>query len=173
MIDSKCTGVYLSEQLSTAGVLMSIGSYSLGGVYPYKMDAKCRVSIPVDWRGEIGGGLLRLLEASNEDQPIIKVLTESEFERILNDIEAREWSPAQKRKARGIVFERIVKTHLNDQGKLSIPKQFCERPGLVAGKGLYLVGRGDYIEISNEESHLKIKAASESFEEEMSELGIF
>ena len=152
---------------------MSIKGHSLGGVFPYKMDAKCRVSIPADWRAEIGGTLLRLLESSNEEQPTLRVLTECEFEKILNDIEELDWSPNKKRKARGIVFERIVKTHLNDQGKLSIPKQFCERPGLKAGEGLYLVGRGDYIEILNAENYLKVKAASEVFEDEMSELGIF
>ena len=173
MIDWKCTSVYWSEQLSTTGVLMSSNGHSLGGGYPYKMDAKCRVSIPADWRADIGEGLLRLMESSNEGYPTLRVLTEFEFEKILNEIDDFDWVPAKKRKARGLVFERIVKAHFNDQGKLSIPKQLCDRPGLVAGEGLYLVGRGHYIEILNEENYLKVKAASEVFEDEMSELGIF
>ena len=152
---------------------MSIESHSLVGAYPYKMDAKCRVSIPVDWRAQMGNGLLRLMVSSNENQPTLRVLTECEFKKMLDEIEDLDWTPGKKRKARGIVFARIVKTHLNEQGKLSIPKQLCERPGLVAGEGLYLVGQGDYIEILNEENYLKVNAAWESVEDEMSDLGFF
>ena len=57
----------------------------------------------------------------------------------------------RKRSIIGIIFERCTKAHVNEQGKLSIPKALLDHPGLEAGEGLVLVGRGDFIEILNEE----------------------
>jgi len=153
---------------------MSIEGHDLGGFFPYKMDAKCRVSIPSEWRTEMSNQVLRFIQSKNEGFPTLRLVTELEFRRMLQEIEDQEsWTPAKRRKARGMVFERCVKANINDQGKLSIPKHLCERPGLVAGEVLSLVGRGDYIEILNEENYQKVKAVSESFEDELDELGIF
>jgi len=152
---------------------MSIEGHNLGGFFPYKMDAKCRVSVPSEWRMEIGNEALRFFQSSNEGVPTLRLLTEVEFRQILQDIEDRDWTPAKRRKARGLVFERCVKASINDQGKLSVPKTLCERPGLVGGEVIYLIGRGDYIEILNEENYKKVKVSDEAFEEELDELGIF
>ncbi len=153
---------------------MSIEGHDLGGFFPHKMDAKCRVSIPSEWRSEMSNQVLRFMQSKNEGLPTLRLLTEIEFRRMLQDIEDRQdWTPAKRRKARGMVFERCVKANINDQGKLSIPKQLCERPGLEAGEVLCLVGRGDYVEILNEENYQKLKIETESFEDELDELGIF
>lgn len=147
---------------------MSTRSHSLGGFYPYKMDAKCRVSIPTDWRAEIANGVLRLLVSHNEKLPTLKVLTESEFERMQQDInDSERLTPAQKRTMLGTLFERSTKAHINEQGKLSIPKAQLDHPGLVPGEGLVLCGRGDFFEILNEDNYQKLKAAREATLEEL------
>lgn len=153
---------------------MSTRSHSLGGFYPYKMDAKCRVSIPGDWRAELAGGVLRLMISSNEDLPTLRVLTETEFEKMQQEVNDSERSPNDKRRILGMIFERCTKTHINEQGKLSVPKGLLDRPGLVPGEGLVLCGRGDYIEILNEENHAKLRAAQDaSIEDFNDEFGFF
>ncbi len=141
---------------------MSTKSHSLGGSYPYKMDAKCRVSIPSEWRATISNGVLRLMVSHNEKLPLLKVLTEREFEKMQKEVDDSERSPAQKRSILGMLFERCTKSHINEQGKLSIPKGLLDHPGLVAGEGLVLCGRGDFIEILNEENHAKLRAAQDA-----------
>ncbi len=142
---------------------MSAKSYSLGGFYPYKMDAKCRVSIPADWRKEIEGEVLRLLVSHNEKLPTLKVLTNSEFERMQEEVKGSEGlSHADKRVILGALHERSTKAHMNDQGKLVIPKAQIEHPDLKPGESLVLCGRGDFIEILSEENHQKLCAAREA-----------
>ena len=139
---------------------MSTKSHSLGGGYPYKMDAKGRVSIPSDWRAELSNSVLRLLVSHNEKIPTLKVLTDSKFEKMQQDInDSESMTPAQKQIMIGTLFEKCVNTHINDQGKLSVPKAQLDHPGLVPGEGLVLCGRGDYFEIFNEENHQRLEAA--------------
>lgn len=153
---------------------MSTKSHSLGGNFPYKMDAKCRVSIPSEWRTEIANGVLRLMVSSNEGFPTLRVLTEAEFEKMQQEVNDSERSPAQKRSILGMIFERCTKTHINEQGKLSVPKAQLEHPGLVPGEGLVLCGRGDFIEILNEDNHQKLRAAQDaSIKDFNDEFGFF
>lgn len=147
---------------------MSTTSHSMGGFYPYKMDAKCRVSIPSDWRVGVTNCTLRLLVSHNEKIPTLKILTESKFEKMQQDInDSESMTPAQKNIMLGALFEKSVKTHINDQGKLSIPKAQLDHPGLTPGEGLVLCGRGDYFEIFNEENHRKLEAARKATLEEL------
>ena len=148
---------------------MNTKNHSLGGFYPYKMDAKCRVSIPADWRAEIEGSTLRLMVSHNEGLPTLKVLTEPEFERMQEEVNVSELTPAKKRIILGALFERSVKTHINDQGKLVIPKAQLDHPGIVPGQPLVLCGRGGFIEILNEENHEKLRAAREATLAELDE----
>ena len=148
---------------------MGARNYSLGGFYPYKMDAKCRVSIPADWREDIAGGTLRLMVSHNEKLPTLKVLTESEFERMQTEVNNSDLTPAKKRIILGALFERSTKTHINEQGKLVIPKAQLEHPGLTPGETLVLCGRGDFIEILNEGNHKELCAAREATLAELDE----
>lgn len=140
---------------------MSIKKYRLTGSYPYKMDVKCRVSIPGDWRSQIGNGELQLLQSSNEKLPTLRVLTVCEFEKMQSEVEESDLTPAKKRAILGALFERCNKTYINEQGKLCIPKALLDHPGLVAGEPLQLCGRGDYIEILNEANHVKLRSANQ------------
>lgn len=148
---------------------MSIASYSLTGFFPYKMDAKGRVSIPADWRSQIGNSELQLLQSSNEKLPTLRVLTVCEFKKMQEEVKQSDLTPAKKRAILGALFERCHKTYINEQGKLSIPKILLDHPGLVAGETLQLCGRGDYIEILNEANHKKLRAATQPTIEEIDE----
>ena len=148
---------------------MSIKSYSLTGSFPYKMDAKCRVSIPGDWRSKIGNGELQLLQSSNEKLPTLLFLMKSEFEKMQSEVEESDLTPAKKRAILGALFERCNKTYINEQGKLCVPKSLLQHPGLKAGEPLQLCGRGDYIEILNEGNYKKLRAATEATIEEIDE----
>jgi len=162
------------NRLAVTVYRMGIKGHNLIGAFPYKMDAKCRVSIPGDWRRELDKEELFLLQSSYENVPTLRVLTETEFGNILQQIEESGMTVAKKRIARGLVFEKCVKAKLNDQGKLSVPKNICDHPGIQASNGLVLVGRGDYVEIFNEENYEKVQEAQEKFvEDEMADLGIF
>jgi len=148
---------------------MSIKNYSLTGSFPYKMDAKCRVSIPGDWRNQIGNGELQLLQSSNEKLPTLRVLTQFEFEKMQSEVDESDLTPAKKRAILGALFERCNKTYINEQGKLSIPKALLNHPGLEASGALQLCGRGDYIEILNEGNYKKLRAATEATIDEIDE----
>lgn len=153
---------------------MSIKSYSLTGSFPYKMDAKCRVSIPGDWRSQIGNGELKLLQSHNEKLPTLRVLTQSEFEKMQSEVKESDLTPAKKRFLLGALFERCHKAYINEQGKLTIPKALLDHPGLVAGETLQLCGRGDYIEILNEQNHKKLYAATQATIDELdADFGFF
>ena len=149
---------------------MNITSHDLGGLYPYKMDAKCRVSVPGDWRAEIGSQVLRLLVSHNEKVPTLKVLTEYEFQGMCKDVnDSEKLTPRQKRTMLGTLFEKCTKAHINEQGKLSIPKAQLDHPGLTPGEGLLLCGRGGYFEILNEDNYQKLIIAREGTVAELDE----
>lgn len=154
---------------------MSTENYSLGGFYAHKVDAKSRVSIPSDWRMEIGVGVLRLLVSHNEKLPCLKVLTVAEFEKMQHDINTDEdMSAAERRLMVGMLFERCTKTQINEQGKLSIPKALLEHPGSATGEEIALCGRGNYFEILSLGNHEKLTAVSTERMAALNEkLGIF
>ncbi len=124
--------------------------HALEGVYDHKMDPKCRVSVPADWRVTAGNGYLRLLQSSSYNLKVLRVLTDEEYLNMLQEVEnMNEWTPAQKKQMLGRLHSRCLKTTLNPQGKLLIPKAWCEVPGLSSEEPVVLVGRGAYFEIFN------------------------
>lgn len=129
---------------------MSHNEHALQGDFEYKLDSKNRVSVPADWRQLAGGGMLRLLQFSKYNVETLRVLTECEYEDMLRTVDEMEsWTPAEKKNMKGKLHARCQKASMSDQGKLLIPKAWCERPGLEAGELVKLVGRGTYFEIMN------------------------
>jgi len=125
---------------------MTHPEHALQGVYEHKLDPKCRVSVPADWRHVTGSGQLWLLESSSYKIPTLRVLTEGELLNMLQEVENRdEWTPAQKKQMRGRLHAKCLKTSLNPQGKLLIPRASGVQP---EGQAM-LVGRGTYFEIFN------------------------
>ncbi len=127
---------------------MNENEHALQGDYEHKLDPKNRVSVPADWRPLASGGVLRLLQSSKYKVETLRVLTEREYEDMLRTVDGMEsWSPAEKKNMKGKLHSRCQKATMSDQGKLLIPKAWCERPGLVSGEVVQLVGRGTYFEI--------------------------
>lgn len=121
----------------------------LEGRFDHKMDPKFRVSVPSDWRTE-SGEVLRLLLSESYKLPVIKVLTEREYERRLAEIENTvELNPAQKRALRGRLHLNCRTAVVNPQGKLLVPKDWSEKAGLEADATVVLAGRGDFFEVWN------------------------
>lgn len=137
--------------------------HTLEGVFEHKLDPKCRVSVPSDWRVLAGSGMLRLLRSKQYEQPVLKVLTEHEFAATLEDIESREaWTPAQRKAMRGKLFSDCQKTKLNPQGKLLIPKALCSHPNLEPDGQVTLVGRGTYFEIISPANYEDMRVREEA-----------
>ena len=127
--------------------------HALEGVFEHKMDTKCRVSVPADWRVTAGNGYLRLLQSSSYELKVLRVLTEEEYQNMLQEVEKRDdLSFSMKKKVLGRLHSQILKTSLNPQGKLLIPKAWCEVPGLNSEEHVVLVGRGSYFEIFSPEN---------------------
>lgn len=137
--------------------------HTLEGVFEHKLDPKCRVSVPSDWRILAGSGVLRLLRAKNYELPVLKVLTEAEFAMILEEIDDRdEWTHAQRRAVRGKLFSDCQKAKLNPQGKLLIPKALCRHPNLDPDGQVTLVGRGTYFEITSPDIYEEMRVREEA-----------
>lgn len=133
---------------------MTSYDHTLEGVFEHKLDPKCRVAVPSDWRVLAGSGVLRLLSCKGFGKPILRVLTEQEFANRLERIQSQtEWTPAQKSAFSGKLYSSCQKTKLNPQGKLLIPKALCAHPGLEAEGQVTLIGRGTYFEIASPENY--------------------
>jgi len=149
--------------------------HALEGVFEHKMDTKCRVSVPADWRVTAGNGYLRLLQSSSYDLKVLRVLTEDEYLNMLQEVENQEGiSYATKRKVLGRLHSQILKTTLNPQGKLLIPKAWCATPGLSSEGHVMLVGRGSYFEILSPKNYEEMLVREEAETSALNEeLGFF
>lgn len=105
------------------------------------------------------------MQSSSYDFPTLRILTEEEYEDMLATVDSmEEWTPAQKKKMKGKLHSRCQKGSVSDQGKLLIPKAWCERPGIEPGEAVKLVGRGTYFEIFSLENYqaMKVKEDEET-----------
>lgn len=149
---------------------MTSYDHTLEGVFEHKLDPKCRVAVPSDWRVLAGSGVLRLLSCKGYDTPILRVLTEQEFATMQEEIQNRaEWTPKQKRAMSGKLYSSCQKTKLNPQGKLLIPKALCAHPGLEPEGQVTLVGRGAYFEIVSPENYEEMRIREEAEIAELNE----
>ena len=142
---------------------MKTYEHALEGFYEHKLDPKCRVSIPSDWRDSAGGGVLRLLRANTYSLPTLKVLTEAEFAETIETIESRDdWSRAQKKAMAGKLYSDCLRTKLNPQGKLLIPKALCSQQDIEPSGQVVLIGRGAYFEIMGPEHYEEMRIREEA-----------
>ena len=149
---------------------MNQSEHALQGAFEHKLDPKCRVSVPSDWRHVAGNGQLRLLQSSSYGLPTLRVLTEEEYDDMLLTVDGmEEWSPAQKKKMKGKLHSRCQKGSMSEQGKLLIPKAWCERPGIESGEAIKLVGRGTYFEILSLENYQIMKASEDEETDKLNE----
>jgi len=100
----------------------------------------------------------------------LRVLTEEEYDDMLLTVDGmEEWSPAQKKKMKGKLHSRCQKGSMSEQGKLLIPKAWCERPGIESGEAIKLVGRGTYFEILSLENYQIMKASEDEETDKLNE----
>lgn len=140
-------------------------------VVTHKMDPKARVSIPVLWRPGYGESLF-LLGSKTCEMPMIKVLTNEAYLHRVNLIKESDCTPAEKIRKLGKLAMNSKEAQLNDQGKLLIPKELCEKVGLVADTELVLAGRGLHFEVWNKESFARFVEIENALDED-DPLGVF
>lgn len=130
-----------------------------------QLDSKGRVSLPVEWRPPVGESVY-MVKVKVEGIPALRVLTQKAFDRKLSDIEgSHEATPAQRDRARGILYGASIESKVNDQGKLTVPKAVAEGHGLSLPGPAHLVGRGELFEIFTPENGKAIEAAEEKVRE--------
>lgn len=142
---------------------------ALEGVYEHKMDAKCRVSVPTDWRETAGDGYLRLLQSSSYGLEVLRVVTETEYRNMLQSVELSDLSAANKKKMLGRLYSSCLKTTLNPQGKITIPKAWCELPSLEANGNVVMAGRGTYFELFKPERYQEMLGQQKAETDELDE----
>ena len=154
---------------------MNQSEHALQGANEYKLDPKCRVSVPSDWRNYLGSGQLRLMQSSCYKLKTLRVVTQDEYESMLADVEAMEGvSRLKKKNYLGRLHSRSMKLSMSEQGKMSVPKAWCERPGLEPGGAVWLVGRGTYFELLNVSNYEEMGLCEEAETDELNdELGFF
>src|SRR5690606_21778075 len=127
----------------------SVSLPSLKGRKDHKMDPKCRVSVPPEWRPD-QGEQLHLLLSESYDLPVVKVLTERDYASRVAEVEEHPTlNQAQKRKMLGRLAFNCVEAAVNPQGKLLVPKDWSAAAQLEANKPVVHAGRGTYFEIWN------------------------
>lgn len=130
-----------------------------------QIDPKGRFSLPVDWRPAHGESVY-FVKVRVEKIPALRVFTQTAFDRKLADIESTpDATPAQRDRARGILFGSAIESKVNEQGKLTIPKALAEKHGLTLPGSVHLVGRGELFEIFTPENGKAIEAAEENARE--------
>ncbi len=141
------------------------------GYSAYKMDPKCRVSIPASWRPDSGEALYLLVSKAHE-LPVIKVLNQEAYRLKVEQVKASDWTVAKKTAALGRLAHLCRTASVNDQGKLLVPKELSESVGISAESDVVLVGRGVNFEIYSKANHEAVLAIESVFDED-DELGIF
>ncbi len=140
---------------------MGTSSHNRSGHHDRQLDSKGRFSLLVDWRPPSGESIY-FVKVKVEGIPALRVFTQRAFDRKLVDIDsADEATPAQRDRARGILFGAALESKVNDQGKLTIPKALAESHGLTLPGALRLVGRGELFEIFTPENGDAILALEE------------
>jgi MraZ protein len=105
------------------------------------------------------------------DLPMLSVLSSPAYDNEVNRILESGMQQREMTELLGKLAMISSEISINDQGKLLIPKDLCERAGLVAEADVVLVGRWDHFEIWNKESFDRAQEI-ESRELQSDDLGI-
>jgi len=142
---------------------MGVPINSFEGVFDFKLDAKCRVSVPSEWRPGRGEALpLRLLKWKIYQVPVLKALTDEAFEAMSASIDGSDLPAGIKSQRKGLVGARNTPVTIHDQGKLLVPKKLAEEHGLEAGGSVHLFGRGSNFDLVSPRDHAAMQAAEDA-----------
>ncbi len=116
------------------------------GFHHYKMDPKFRVSVLSTWRLEAGEPFF-LMVSKEDNVPVIKVLNQGAYEEKVNLVKASAKPQPEKNALLGRLAMLSHEATINDQGKLSVPKDMSEKAAIAADSDVVLIGRGNYFAI--------------------------
>jgi len=163
--------VHLSALERTPDFHVSASGQVYRGFHPYKMDPKFRTSIPTDWRPAAGEKLF-LLFAETHDMPVVRVITQADYDRRVRIVEESDLTPARKTAKLGSLAMRCRDVSVNDQGKLLIPKDLSEKAGIRGDSTIVLAGRQSYFEVWSSENFDKVLEIEQAQDDE-DDLGVF
>ncbi|MEP2776032.1 MAG: hypothetical protein ABJQ29_14330 [Luteolibacter sp.] len=116
------------------------------GSYPYKTDAKGRVTVLPAWR-PAQGEVLNLMTSFSEGVKVIKVLSQKDFESRIATIEKHATSPKEEAKLKTQLVRLLREATVNEQGKLLIPKDMAEYAGIAPESEVTLSAGASHFEI--------------------------
>lgn len=137
-------------------LLVSSAGQSYNGFKPYTLDAKNRVSVQLAWRPP-EGMTVYLLWSTTHGMPMLKVITQDGYDERLETIAKSDLSEKEKRELEGILAANCRTVTINEQFKLSIPKDLCDLAQLKAETEIYQVGRQRHFEIWNYDFYEKAR----------------
>ena len=129
-------------------LLVSDAGQSYNGFKPYTLDAKNRVAVQVAWRPVEEMAVYLLLSATH-GMPMLKVITQTGYDERLATIASSDLSEKEKRELEGILAANCRTVTINEQNKLTIPKDLCDLAQLKPETEVYQVGRQRHFEIWN------------------------
>ena len=118
------------------------------GFKPYAIDPKYRFAVPPGWRPE-GGEVLYLLFSRSAEMPMLKALTQAGYDERVEIVKKSDKGEAEKRELLGRLAMRLREVSINEQGKLTIPKDLSEKAEIKPDSDIMLVGRHGHFEIWN------------------------
>ena len=139
------------------------------GFKPYAVDPKYRFAVPPAWRPE-GGEVLYLLFSLTAEMPMLKVLTQAGYDERVGIVERSDKGEAEKRQLLGRLAMRLREVSINEQGKLTLPKDLSEKAEIKPDSDIMLVGRHGHFEIWNK---TLFERTQEIEMNEKDDLGIF
>ncbi len=117
------------------------------GQKTYTIDSKSRVAVQPSWRPENGSDVI-LVYGKSSGVPMIKVVSPEQLAAHRAKIAASQtMNEAEKTAKRRNLAARCWEGNINEQGKLLIPRELCERLNLHPEMEVLQVGCDDYFEI--------------------------
>jgi DNA-binding transcriptional regulator/RsmH inhibitor MraZ len=113
-----------------------------------------------------------LMFSRTYEMPMLKVITEEGYEERVAIVERSSLSEARKRHKLGVLASLCRDASINDQGKLTIPKDLAEAVGIAPDSDVVLVGRRGHFEVWEASSAQRARDI-EMAEPDEEELGIF
>ncbi len=118
------------------------------GFKPYAVDPKYRFAVPPAWRPGTEE-VLYLLYSRAHEMPLLKVLTQAGYDERVAIVKSSDKDEATKRELLGRLAMLCREVTINEQGKLSIPKDLSEKAEIKPDSEIMLVGRHGHFEVWN------------------------
>lgn len=141
---------------------MSTGGQCYRGSKAYTIDAKNRVAVQPAWRPAEGVAIY-LLYSKTHGMPMLKVLTQFGYDERVEIVRASSLDEREKREQLGILAANCREVAINDQGKLTIPKDLCQLAQIAPDSEVYQVGRELHFEIWNKDFYEKARELEMNF----------